>query len=41
MHEVVYNKLFKYLNIEEEMIIYVSVQRLAVVKDEEKGYLGK
>ena len=41
MHEVVYKNLLKYLNIEDEMIIYVSVRKLAVVKDEEKGYLGK
>ncbi|MCX6383026.1 MAG: methyltransferase, partial [Actinobacteria bacterium] len=40
MHEVAYKNLLKYLNIEDEIIIYDPVQRLAVVKDEVKNILG-
>ena len=40
MHEVAYKNLLKYLNIEDEIIIYDPVQRLAVVKDEVKDILG-
>lgn len=40
MHEVAYKNLLKYLNIEDEIIIYDPVQRLAVVKDEIKDILG-
>ena len=41
MYEVVYKNLLKYLNIEDEIIIYDPVQRLSVVKDEEKRIFGK
>ncbi|MHB1346833.1 MAG: uroporphyrinogen decarboxylase family protein [Candidatus Humimicrobiaceae bacterium] len=40
MHEVAYKNLLRYLNIEDEIIIYDPVQRLAVVKDEVKNILG-
>jgi uroporphyrinogen decarboxylase len=36
MHEVAYKNLLKYLSLEDEIIIYDPVQRLAVVKDEVK-----
>ncbi len=41
MHEVVYKNLLKYLNIEDEIIIYDPVQILAVDNDEVKDILGK
>ena len=40
MHEVAYKNLLKYLNIEDEIIVYDPVQRLAVVKNEVKDILG-
>ena len=41
MHETAHKNLLKYLNIEDEIVIYDPVQRLAVVKDEVKEYLRK
>jgi len=40
MHEVAYKNLLKYLNIEDEIIIYDPVQRLAAVNNKVKNILG-
>jgi len=40
MHEVAYKNLLKYLDMDDEIVIYDYVQRLAEVKDEVRDLLG-